>query len=79
MAKHKKAKDIGVIKPTGALVGGAVILGVGSSVVGAAGGPVGGLTAAASFMPVIGTGVGVGLTIQQLRKLEEQTKRKRRR
>ena len=80
MAKRKK--DLGIAKPAGALVGGAVILGAGGSVVGAIPGTTaatagGGLTAMASFMPVAGTAIGAGLTIQQLKKLEKQTKRRR--
>ncbi len=83
MEKHRKAKDVGFIKPAKGLVGGTVILGVGGSVVSGIGGPTanvagGGLVTAAGFFPAIGTAVGAGLTVQQLRKLEKQTKRKRR-
>ena len=76
MAKRKKVAETGLIGPTGQLVGGAVILGAGASVATGVGGSTGGITAAASFMPVIGMGVGAGLTVRQLRKLEKQTKRK---
>lgn len=83
MAKRKKDSDLGIVKPSMAIVGGGVVLGVGSSIVGGVGGSTaagaqGGLVAASSFLPVAGTAIGAGLTLRQLRNLEEQTKRKRR-
>ena len=83
MGKRKKREDMGMVKPAMGLVGGGVILGVGGSVVGAIPGTTaatagGGLTAMASFMGPMGATVGAGLTVQQLRKLEKQTKRRRR-
>lgn len=82
MAKRKKKDEIGFVKPTTGLVKGSVILGVGGSVVSGVGGSTagtagGGLVTAASFMPAMGTATGAGLTVQQLRKLEKQTKRRR--
>ncbi len=79
----KKKKDLGIAKPAMGLVGGAAILGVGGSVVGAIPGTTaatagGGLTAAAGFMPLMGTAMGAGLTVQQLRKLQKVSKKHRR-
>ena len=80
MAKKRKKTSLG--EAGIGLTKGAVILGVGGSVVGAIPGTTaatagGGLTAMASFMPVAGTAIGAGLTIQQLKKLEKQNKRRR--
>ncbi len=79
----KKRKEMGLKQATTGLVGGAVVLGAGGVVVGAIPGTTaataaGGITAAASFMPVMGTAMGVGLTVQQLRKLEKVSKKRRR-
>lgn len=83
MAKHKKAQDVGVLRPAKGLVKGAVILGVGGSVIAGVGGSTAasagaGVTAAASFLPIAGTALGAGVVVGQLRKLEKQTKRRRR-
>lgn len=77
----KKKKDSGMAKPALGLVSGVVILGAGSSMVSGIGGPTAGyagagLTSAASFMPPMGAAVGAGLTVQQLKKLQKQTKQK---
>ena len=83
----KKQKGIGLIKPTLALTGGAIILGAGSQVVGSIGGPTAaasqsGLTTFASFAPVIATGIGSFIVVRQLQglqgQIEQQTRRKRR-
>ncbi len=74
----RKKKDLGIAKPALGLTVGATILGVGAGVAVKAGGSGAGLSAAAGFLPTMGTAVGAGLTIVQLRKLEKQTKRKRR-
>ncbi len=79
----KKRKEIGLKQASMGLVGGAVILGAGSSVVGAIPGTTaatagGGITAAASFMPVMGTALGAGLTIRELKKLQKVSKKHRR-
>ena len=78
MGKRKKREDLGIARPAMGLVGGAAILGIGSTVAVKAGGSGAGMSAMASFMPAMGTTVGAGLTVQQLRKLEKQTKRRRR-
>lgn len=78
MAK-KRNKDLGITKPAIGLTIGGSILGVGAGVAVAAGGSGAGLTAAAGFLPTAGIAIGAGLTVGQLRKLEEQNKRKRRR
>ena len=78
MAKRKKREDLGFVRPSRDLVVGASILGVGATVVSRVGGPTAGISAAASFLPVIGVTVGGGLALRQLRKLQGQTKRKRR-
>ncbi len=74
----RKKKDLGIAKPALGLTVGATILGVGAGVAVKAGGSGAGLSAAAGFLPTMGTAVGAGLTIGQLRRLEKQTKRKRR-
>ena len=77
MDKRKKREDLGITRPAMGLVGGAAILGIGSTVAVKAGGSAAGMSAAASFLPPMGTAVGAGLTVMQLRKLEKQTKRKK--
>lgn len=79
----KKRKEMGLKQATTGIVGGAVILGMGGAVVGAIPGTTaatagGGITAAASFMPVMGTALGAGLTVRELRKLEKVSKKHRR-
>ena len=79
MAKQKKTARNEFIGPTMGLVGGAVTLGVGGSIVGAIPGTTaatagGGLTAAASFMSPIGATIGGGLVVGQLRKTNKQVK-----
>ena len=78
----KKRKEMGLKQASMGLVGGATILGVGGAVVGAIPGTTaatagGGITAAASFLPTIGVAVGAGLTLQQLRKLEKVSKKRK--
>ncbi len=83
MARKKKDSDLGIARPAMGIVSGGVILGVGSSVVGGVGGSTAassqaGLGAAAGFLPPMGATVGAGLTVQQLRKLQKVSKRRRR-
>ena len=83
MAKRKKREDIGFIGPARDIVVGGSILGIGGAIVARVGGPTAGsagagLSVAASFLPVFGTVVGSGLALKQLRKLQGQTRRKRR-
>ena len=82
MAKRKKVSEMGLKQATTGIVGGAVVLGVGGSVVGAIPGTTaatagGGITAAASFMPTMGAAMGAGMTMQQLRKLQRVSKKRR--
>ena len=72
MAKRKKD---GLKQATIGLVGGSVILSTGSSVVQKTGGSAAGLTAAAGFMPAMGTAMGAGMTLMQLKKLERLKRR----
>lgn len=79
----KKRKEIEFIKPSTGLVSGAVILGAGGMVVGAIPGTTaatagGGITAAASYMPMMGGVMGAGMTLQEVRKLQKVSKKKRR-
>ncbi len=60
----------------GIVVGGS-ILGIGASLTAGVGGPTGGLTAAASFLPATGTILGGSIAIGQLKKLQKPKKRKR--
>ena len=66
----KKRKEMGLKQASMGLVGGAVILSTGSQVVSSVGGSGAGLTAAARFLPTMGTALGAGLTLQQVRKLQ---------
>lgn len=68
----KKNKDLGMTKPALGMVAGATILGVGGSVAVSAGGSGAGMSAMAGYMPAMGTTIGAGLTIQQLRKLQKK-------
>jgi len=86
--RRKKRDDLGLIKPAIVLTGVGIGLGVGSSVVGSVGGSTaaaaqGGLTSAASFLPVAGTVVGSFVVVRQLqglqRQVEVQTKQRKRR
>ena len=77
MAKRKKRDDLGFVRPAGSLVVGASVLGVGATVVSKVGGPTAGISAAASFLPVIGVTIGGGAALRQLRKLQNPRKRKR--
>lgn len=78
MAKQKKTQGIGLIGASrdnmvGAsrdIVVGGSILGIGATIVARTGGPTAGISAAASFLPVIGVTVGGGLALQQLRRLQ---------
>ena len=81
MARKKKDSDLGIARPAMGLVGGGVILGVGSSVVGSVGDSTAasaqaGLGAAASFLPTAGTIVGADLTLRQLERLKKAGKRR---
>lgn len=77
----KKKKGLGIAKPALQMTGGAVILGVGSSVATGTGtvgtAAAGGLTTMASFMPAMGAAVGGGLVLNQVKKLEKVNKRRR--
>jgi len=77
MARRKKEQGIGFISPARDIVIGGSILGIGATVVARVDGPTGGISAAASFLPVIGVTVGGGLALRQLRRLQRQAKRKR--
>jgi len=83
MANKKKVARNEFIQGTKGIVGGAVILGVGSSVVGGIGGSTAaaaqsGLLAGASFLPVIGSAFGAGIVVNRLRGLQDQVENKRR-
>ena len=75
---RKKEQGIGFMMPTRDIVIGGSILGIGATVVAKTSGPTAGISAAASFLPVIGVTVGGGLALKQLRRLQGQEKRKRR-
>ena len=80
---RKKRNELDLVRPAGGLLLGGIALGVGSSVVGSVGGATAanaqaGLGTFSSFLPVVGTGIGAGIVIGQLRNLEDTTKRKRR-
>ncbi len=86
MAKRKKDSDLGIVRASKGIVVGSAVLGFGGSVVGAASGPVGGSTAASSqaglgaaagFLPIVGTTIGGGLVVGQLRKLNKQVKHRK--
>ena len=66
MARRKKVQDLGIISPTRDIVVGGSILGIGATLVAKTGGPTAGISAAASFLPVIGVTVGGGLALRQL-------------
>ena len=79
----KKRKEIGLKQASMGLVGGAVVLGAGGTVIGAIPGTTaatagGGISAAAGFLPTMGTVMGAGLTVQQLRKLQKVSEKHRR-
>jgi|TARA_Y100000310_G_scaffold229236_1_gene231655 hypothetical protein len=77
MAINKE--KLGVARPAKDMVIGASILGIGATVVTRTGGPVGGISAAASFLPILGAQVGGSVALRELRKLQNQDMRKRRR
>ncbi len=82
MDKRKKRSEIGLKQASTSLVGGAVILGAGGAVVGAIPGTTaatagGGISAVAGFLPTMGTALGAGLTVQQLRKLQKVSKKRK--
>ena len=77
MAKRKRNDSLGFRMPARDIVVGASIFGIGASVVARTGGPTAGISAAASFLPVLGTTIGSGLALQHLRRLQGRTKRKR--
>ena len=78
MAKRrKKMQDMGMVKPALGLTGGAVVLGMGSQVVSSVGGSTAGMGVASRFLSPMGTALGVGLTIRELRKLKRVQKQKR--
>jgi len=72
-----KKKGLGIAKPALQITGGAVILGVGSSVATGVGGSAVGLTTMASFMPAMGAAVGGGIVLEQTRKLQPKKRRRR--
>jgi len=72
MAKRKKKEGLGFARPTRDLVVGASVLGIGATVVSRTGGSTAGISAAASFLPVLGVTVGGGLALRQLRRLQGQ-------
>lgn len=78
MAKRKQRAEMGFKQASTGLVGGAVILGVGADVAVKAGGSGAGMGAAASFMPAMGATMGAGMTLQEVRKLQKVSKKKRR-
>ena len=77
MAKQKKTQGIGLIGASRDIVVGGSILGIGATIVARTGGPTAGISAAASFLPVIGVTGGGGLALQQLRRLQGIEKRER--
>jgi len=84
MAKRKKSESLGFLGPTRDLVIGGSVLGIGATVVAKVGGSTAassgaGLSAAASFLPVFGVTIGGGLALRQLRRLQGQTTRRKRR
>ncbi len=77
---RKKNREFGLVSGGIGLFGAGLGLGVGSTVIGGVGGPTaaaaqGGLTTAASFLPVGGTIIGAGVTVNLLRNLEQSTRR----
>jgi len=78
MAKRKREQGLGFARPARDLVIGGSVLGIGATIVARTGGSAAGLSAAASFLPVVGVTVGSGLALRQLRRLQSQEKRKRR-
>ncbi len=76
MAKRKKESEMGLKQATIGIVGGSVILGVGSGAAVKAGGSAAGLTAAAGFLPPIGATIGAGLTLRELEKLKKVGKQR---
>ncbi len=77
MAKHKKAQDVGLLGASRDIVVGGSVLGIGATIVARTGGPTAGISAAASFLPVMGVTIGGGLALKQLRKMQAQDKRRR--
>ncbi len=73
----KKKKDIGFVEGGIELSKGAVVLGVGADVAVKAGGNPAGLTTMSSFMPAMGSAMGAGLVVGQLKKLSKSSKRKK--
>ena len=75
--KRREDMELGFVRPARDIVVGGSILGIGATVVARTGGPTAGISAAASFLPVVGVTVGGGLALRQLRNLQGQTKRKK--
>lgn len=71
MARRKK-QDLGIAQPAISMVGGATILGIGGQAAVSAGGSGAGMTVMAGYLPAMGTAIGAGLTIKQLRKLKKK-------
>lgn len=84
MARRKKVSENEFIRPTTGLVIGGSIFGIGAGLVAGVGGSTAasagaGITAGASFLPPIGATIGAGLTLRQIRRLEDTTRKRRRR
>jgi len=77
MARRKKSREIDIVRPAGGLVVGATILGFGAQTATKAGGSGAGISAAAGFLPALGTTIGAGLTLGAVRNLEPERRRKR--
>ncbi len=75
MARKERKDDLGIVKPAVGLTVGGSILGLGAGIAISAGGSGAGLSAAAGFLPTMGTAIGGGLVIGQVRKLQKQTKK----
>ncbi len=74
---RKKTQEIGLMGASRDIVIGGSILGVGASVVARTGGSGAGISAAASFLPVMGATIGGGLALRHLQRLQGTKKRKR--
>ena len=77
----RKKKDTGMAGAALGMVAGGATLGIGAQVITQVGGPTAGyagagMTTMASFMPAMGSAYGAGLTVQQLKKLQKQSKRR---
>ena len=77
MRKRKSKNDVGMAKPAMGLVKGGVVLGVGGSVISSVGGNAAGVSTMAGFMPAMGAAMGGGIALQQVRKIQKQTRKRK--